>query len=65
MHIDLGRDFRTFGKRHPISVRMGAEEVAAIREAAAETTTPITRWMREAILARLNQTNRSAEKQTV
>ena len=64
MHIDLGRDFRTFGKRHPISVRMGAEEVAAIQEAAAETTTPITRWMREAILARLNQTNRSAEKQT-
>ena len=57
MRIDKSRDFETFGKRHPISVKLGAEELAAIRKAAADTSTPITRWMREAILARLNQTN--------
>ena len=64
MRVDKSRDSKTFGKRHPISVRLGAEEIAAIRKAAAETSTPLTRWMREAILARLNQTNGngSAEK---
>lgn len=61
----LSRDLRTLGKRRPISVRLGVEELAAVREAASETKTPITRWMREAILIRLNQTNGSAEKQTV
>ena len=56
-NTDLSRDVKTFGKRHPISVRLGVEEVTAIREAAAVTDTPVTRWMRDAILNRLSKTN--------
>lgn len=56
-NTDLSRDVKTFGKRQPISVRLGVEEIADIREAAAITDTPITRWMREAILLRLNKAN--------
>ena len=65
MSGDLSRDLRTLGKRQPISVRFGVDELAAVREAAEVSNTPITRWMREAILQRLDQVNGSTARQAV
>ena len=58
-------DVKRLGERRPISVRFGVDELAAVREAAAVSNTPITSWMREAILQRLDQVNGSIARQAV
>ena len=62
---DSSRDLKSLGMRRPISVRLGVEELAVIREAAEVSNTPITSWMREAIPQRLGKVKDSTARRAV